>query len=345
MTTPLHNTAIPVYLSSALQVVHGANEGDALSFAGELVPDDIYWFASDARQFRLVVATQHDGTTLLVPDTATGTPGARLFLDCCLTFMSPDGSAREVLVLVEVGTDGMVNEVYALPLGPMKPRVDYQLVGIDRDRASHKLAEVTCVSFTRGTQITMAGGEQRAIEQLRVGDRVLTRDNGPQEIRWIGNSTLRASGPFAPIVIRAGELANTHDLVVSPEHRLFIYQREDTLGVGRKEVLVRARNLINDTTIYRQPGGYVEYFQLLFDSHEIIYAEGIAAESLLLDESARAALMPEIEEDFHGMLPGYSPSEREEFEVARATLQRPDTLDRLRRASQRMPLPRDTPQA
>ena len=42
---------------------------------------------------------------------------------------------------------------------------------------------------------------------------------------------------------------------------------------------VRRINLVNDTTVRVVRGEPLEYFQLLFDRHHIIYAEGIAAES------------------------------------------------------------------
>ncbi len=50
----------------------------------------------------------------------------------------------------------------------------------------------------------MASGERRKIEQFSVGDKVLTRDDGPQAVRWIGQTTLRAMGEFAPIMITKG---------------------------------------------------------------------------------------------------------------------------------------------
>ncbi|MEZ5674816.1 MAG: Hint domain-containing protein [Thalassovita sp.] len=208
--------------------------------------------------------------------------------------MSPDGRTTEVLIFVELEPDGHIAALYALPLARMSSKTDYRLVGVDTETARTKLAQVAFVSFTRGTHITLATGEQRRIEDLQVGDRVLTRDDGPQDIRWIGQSTTRAVGDFAPIRIAAGVLHNTDDLIVSPEHRLFIYQRSDELGVGRSELLIRARHLVNGTTITRQDGGFVEYFQLLFDAHQIIYAEGIAAETLLLDERTRPALPEEL---------------------------------------------------
>jgi hypothetical protein len=136
----------------------------------------------------------------------------------------------------------------------------------------------------------MANGLQKPIETLAVGDRVLTRDNGPREIRWIGTQTVRATGAFAPIKIAKGALNNSGDLILSPNHRLFIYQRRDRIQAGRSEVLVRARHLVNGETVVQSDGGFVDYFQLLFDQHEIIYAEGIAAESLLVDTRVRAVI-------------------------------------------------------
>lgn len=326
-------TAIPVFLASALEVVHGVNEGDSLSFADELVPDDIYWFDHRAEQARMMVQMRTDGAMRVAEGSPTGEPGMALHLDSCLIFMSPDGDTTEILVLVAVDAHGDVDEVYALPLSRLLPRHDYRLVGIDRRSAPRKFAEVGCVSFTRGTMITLASGAQRAIEDLKVGDRVLTRDDGPQEIRWIGHQTHRATGEFAPIVIRAGVLSNTNDLIVSPEHRLFIYQRHDPLGLGHKEVLVRARHLVNGDTIYRQDGGFVDYFQLLFDRHEIIYAEGIAAETLLLDTRTIAALPPELDPELGRALKQAMPLHGERahlrFEVTPKALNRPDALSLL----------------
>tara|TARA_B110000967_G_scaffold63843_1_gene65749 strand:+ start:73 stop:369 length:297 start_codon:yes stop_codon:yes gene_type:complete len=83
-------------------------------------------------------------------------------------------------------------------------------------------------------------------------------------------------------------------LLVSPDHRLFVYQRQDKLGAGRSEVLVKVRHLVNGDSVYRHDGGFVDYFQLLFDKHQIIYAEGIAAESLQIDPRTRAAVPEDV---------------------------------------------------
>lgn len=325
--------SLPVYHGRDLTCMHGANDGDDLTFADELALDDTYWFADSPSQLRLGIESSDQGDITVGEDTATGTPGAALHLDSCLTFMSPEGTTTEVLVLVEVDGNGDVSAVYALPLAALSPRTDYTLVGIDRDAAAHKFAEVACVSFTRGTRITLASGAQKRIEALKVGDMVLTRDNGVQAVRWIGHSTVRAVGDFAPIAIRKGALNNDHDLVVSPDHRLFIYQREDAIGAGRNEVLVKARHLVNGDTITQQDGGFVEYFQLLFDQHEIIYAEGIAAETLLVDTRTRAALPAELDEVLARALPDHDRAGHLAFEVQPTLVQTPDAARKLMNAS------------
>ncbi len=172
----------------------------------------------------------------------------------------------------------------------MSPKVEYTLVKICRDTANDRFAEIACVSFVKGTRITIASGAMIPIEDLKIGDRIITRDRGVQTIRWIGHSTVRASGDFAPVVIKAGTLHNLHDLTVSPEHRLFIYQRSDKLGTGRAQTLVRAKHLINGSDVIRLDDGFVEYYQILFDEHQIIYAEGIAAESMLFDQRTQRVL-------------------------------------------------------
>ena len=65
------------------------------------------------------------------------------------------------------------------------------------------------------------------------------------------------------------------------------------MGTGRAETLVRAKHLVNGKDVNRLNDGFVEYNQLLFDEHQIIYAEGIAAESLLFDQRAESALTDE----------------------------------------------------
>src|SRR5690606_34292488 len=122
-------------------VTDGANLGDTLSFADELVLDDIYSFDESAVTLRLSVHVEGGGHLLIATDTEIGCPGTQIYLDSCLTLMSPDGMTTEVLVLVGVDEKGSVSDIHALPLGQLHPKTHYSLVGIDTQSARAKFAE------------------------------------------------------------------------------------------------------------------------------------------------------------------------------------------------------------
>jgi len=329
--SPVQN--IPVYPAEAFLVTCGANLGDAIAPMDDLMADDIYLLDPGVARGRLALQATQTGQFLVATGTELGRAGATIHLDCAVELMTPDGQITDALVLVEVDEAGDIAVVYLLPLAPLTGKTDYTLVSMTREGAHRKLAQIACVSFTRGTHITLGSGAQIAIEDLKLGDRVLTRDDGVQMVRWIGQSTVRAVGEFAPIVIRAGTLNNTNDLVVSPDHRMFIYQRSDQFGAGQPEILVKARHLVNGATVYVQQGGFVDYFQILFDAHHIIYAEGIAAESMLVDPRTRPALPAELLEKLGEVLPGHSRGDSHGLDLQKALLERPDAIELLRRAS------------
>lgn len=280
---------LPVYRGEDFVVVSGANQGDPLADEAELNLTDVYRLHSDAK--RRLISISGDGSAepfRVADDSGIGHPGAELHLDCCGTFMCPDGSTIEVLIIVETD-DGLIAATYMMPLAAVKSKTDHTLVAVDRDKAVTRFANLGCVSFVRGTHIALSDGRQVRIEDLQVGDLILTRDHGPQAIRWIGQQTVRAVGAFAPIRIAADTHNNAGPLTLAPNHRLFLFQRQDHLAGGRSEVMVRASELINGDTVTVSEGGFVDYFQLLFDRHEIIYAEGIAAESLFAAPHGRRA--------------------------------------------------------
>lgn len=278
---------IDVYAAQNVVATEGVMKGEQISFADELVMDDVFQIAASSPLHALDLISQADGLR-------RANAGRNVVhLDSCLTLMAPNGGTYEALILVEVQDDAVV-DIFLLPLGELLPMVDYRLVGIARHTATKRFAEAASGSFARGTQITMADGAMRKIETLQAGDMVLTRDAGRQPVKCVGQATLRATGSFAPVVIKKGALNNEEDLVVRPDHRLFVYQRDDQLGAGRAEVLIKARHLVDHTTVVRKRGGFIDYFQLVFEQHHIIYAEGIAAESHLVDPRTRGALPVEI---------------------------------------------------
>ncbi|MBP6678377.1 MAG: Hint domain-containing protein [Paracoccus sp.] len=168
---------------------------------------------------------------------------------------------------------------------------------------ANELADYTIVPcFVRGTRIRTDQGECK-IEDLAIGDRVLTADHGYQEIRWIGARKVMAEGNFAPICIARGALQNDAELWLSPQHRVLISGPKARMLFGEDEALVPAKGLVNDRDILVKAGGMVEYFHILLDQHEVIFANGIPVESLYLGAQALKGLERAAREEVLALFP------------------------------------------
>lgn len=158
------------------------------------------------------------------------------------------------------------------------------------------------ICFAAGTRIeTDRGG--RAIEDIAVGDLVLTRDNGLQPVRWTGRRSVPGKGRFAPIRIASGKLGALRDLLVSPQHRLLLSGYQASLLTGQTEVLAAAVHLRDDRHIRRAPCPTVTYVHLMFDQHEIIYAEGVASESFFPGSLGLEALAEPARDELFALFP------------------------------------------
>lgn len=132
--------------------------------------------------------------------------------------------------------------------------------------------------FTAGTRIRTSKGEI-PIEALKPGDLIQTLDNGLQPVLWIGRTTVEARGDFAPVKIKAGQFGLTRDLVVSPQHRILIADWRSEYLYGHAETLVPAISLVNGRTVKRVRRKKIEYFHLMFATHEIVFSNGAQTES------------------------------------------------------------------
>ena len=77
------------------------------------------------------------------------------------------------------------------------------------------------------------------IENITAGMYVNTGDDGPQMVRWIGNSTVYTEGNQRPTRIKKGSFGATSDLTVSPQHRIMLGRVVvwRTRGVGESQRL------------------------------------------------------------------------------------------------------------
>ena len=298
---PLPGHACQVLVADAIYVAQGVNLGDGLAGPDEVYPGDIYLLDPDVSPLRLVLSQPQDGRQSVGRGSGIGQDGDVLRFEARYSLMSADGDRVEVLLIAL--PDGAR---LALPLSPMAAGTEYALLKVEAAPQETGLSDFLCVSFARGTMITLATGQQRAIEELRAGDKILTRDHGAQPIRWIGSTTLRAVGAFAPVVIVAGTLGNAGDLIVSQHHRMFLYQRERRAGMATSELLVQAKHLVDGERIFLRESGFVDYFSLVFDHHEIIYAEGVPAESLMVNDATLNRLPAALSADVKARFPKLS---------------------------------------
>lgn len=166
---------------------------------------------------------------------------------------------------------------------------------------------VTYTTFENGTGIPCLVRGSRvltdkgyvAVETLQPGHRVETRDNGFQPVRWTGRATVTAAAQardekLRPVRICAGSLglgAPARDLLVSRQHRMLVQSRIAKRMFDTSEVLIPAHRLTALPGVFIEPDLQdVEYFHILFDRHEVIYANGVPTESLFTGPMALKSL-------------------------------------------------------
>jgi Ca2+-binding RTX toxin-like protein len=140
--------------------------------------------------------------------------------------------------------------------------------------------------FTPGTKIATPQGE-RLVEDLKAGDRIITRDNGIQEIRWVGaramsGEELERAAHLKPVLIRQGALGNglpERDMMVSPNHRVLVANDKTALYFEEREVLVAAKHLTGLEGVDIVDVSQTTYIHIMFDRHEVILSDGTWTES------------------------------------------------------------------
>ncbi|MDX1780447.1 MAG: Hint domain-containing protein [Thalassovita sp.] len=210
-----------------------------------------------------------------------------------------DGVRIFTLTVVDVG-DGA--QPLLMFLGHIPPAnrelwvVHHTLDAMQVNHMSAGSGGVIC--FTPGTRIETPKGP-RLVEDLREGDKVQTKDNGAQEILWIGSRRMTGARLFAlpklrPVRIRAGALGvqrPDQELLVSPGHRMLVRGDVARALFNTPEVLVSAQDLVDgdlvrvDTQLRE-----VTYIHLLLSSHQVLWANGVETESFHPSNAAMSTL-------------------------------------------------------
>ncbi|MCX7561466.1 Hint domain-containing protein [Sulfitobacter sp. F26204] len=176
--------------------------------------------------------------------------------------------------------------------------------GASADESSFTAENTGVVCFTSGTAIRTPLGDV-LIDDLRVGDLVSTMDNGPQRIAWIGqrhvtHAELLQNDRLHPVLIKKGVLGATRNLLVSRQHGMLLGQDH----LGRAIHLAKTMPGIRVAKGKRQ----VTYVHLMFEKHQIIFAEGIPSESFYPGPMAMEMLSSASREQLRLIFPRLGPA-------------------------------------
>ncbi len=196
------------------------------------------------------------------------------------------------------------------------------------DDAAPPLSQSVTPCFTQGTLIATPHGEMPA-ELLRAGDKVVTRDNGIQTIRWVGQNALnwrdlQMFSHLKPVLIREGSLGDglpERDMMVSPNHRILVSNDRTALHFDEREVLVAAKHLIGGMGMREIDSFGTTYIHFLLDRHEVLLSNGCWSESFQPDDYSLKGLGNAQRSEIHELFPELkAPKEKTRFGSARRIL-------------------------
>lgn len=255
--------------------VDGAN--DVLVLEGAIGRDALR--ARAARSARRLAGEELAASTGHDPD-----PDSRLFDGA---FDVTDGVTRYSVTMIERDRPEGTLLMFRGRIPP--PDRDLWVVSIQSQTVNRNLSSdgAGVICFTPGTRIATATGAV-PVEELREGDRILTKDNGPQELVWIGGRHISGARLYAmpelrPVRLRASALGvdvPDDELIVSPGHRIVVRGPAARRLFNEDEVLAAARDLVNDHSILIDRRlREVSYIHLMLDAHQIVFANGVETES------------------------------------------------------------------
>jgi len=166
------------------------------------------------------------------------------------------------------------------------------------------------VCFTPGTRILTAFGDL-PIEDLRPGDLIHTADNGLQPLAWKGQREISATRLHVAPHLRPVKISKdafglglpATDMWVSPSHRFLLTCDKPDI-FGETEVLAPASGLINGTSItVNTKQADTTYVHLLFEEHQVIFAENVPTESFFACPNTLMALEPEARQQVFDVIP------------------------------------------
>ena len=220
-----------------------------------------------------------------------------------------DADGSDIDTLDFTGVDRSTYRI--IPGTPEAGRIEFlDTQGNVVGRTDYSEIEEVIICFTPGTRIATIRGEV-AVETLKEGDQIITRDNGVRPLRWIGRRDLNrvelAHMPsHCPVLIRQSALgkdAPRRDMLVSPNHRMLITSHLAEVMFGEREVLVAAKHLTGLDGVDSVQVPAVSYIHLMFDNHEVILADGCWAESFQPGDHSMAGIRSQQRREILDLFP------------------------------------------
>ncbi|MFX0540408.1 Hint domain-containing protein [Roseovarius sp. S4756] len=269
--------------------------------------------SGDTGRDTFIIGSAEDGNG----DNADGGSGGDDFDTLDLTGAGPYQIVGETVDADGNSTSGTINFLDA-PGGAVTGSMTFQEI------------ERIIPCFTPGTVIATPKGE-RLVEELQVGDRIITRDNGLQEIRWLGcrdlaGAELLQAPHLRPVLIRAGSLGRglpERDLLVSPNHRVLINNEKTALYFEDREVLAAAKHLTDLEGVDAVDTSAISYIHFMFDQHEVVLSNGSWTESFQPGEQTLGDMGDEQRGEIYALFPELRDFEGiEAYQAARRSLKK-----------------------
>lgn len=185
------------------------------------LPDDnpigaCYELDPSARITQIQFAAQGDTMIALIDDDAP----SEIDLIARLEFTSAVGPIEAILIL-ETPFDGLPR-LWLAPIGPMGPLPAQMTLSA---QSTHKVSNALYARYAVGIEaaapVLMADGRAQPLHDVKLGDRLLTRDHGPQDVMWLR----KVSTPNADLLCKIPKQAahNTEALCLGRHTNIIQY--------------------------------------------------------------------------------------------------------------------------
>ena len=225
-----------------------------------------------------------------------------------LTVHDSSGTHSGTVINFDIKPNGGVFSTDSVSLNADKSYAQYDFGSTIKDYFAHSDTVQGVVCFAKGTQITTARGPV-AVEKLKQTDTVLTISGNYAPLKWVGHRRVdckRHSDPAQamPVCIHKdafGDNLPVRDLYVSPLHSVYVDGH-----------FIPALDLVNGLNVTQENTSKISYYHVELENHNVIYAEGLPAESYL-DDGNRSFFsdtwageeLPTISPEFSEKAPNY----------------------------------------